>query len=147
MPAQPPPQSFENHRKIVPGYHFVTFGLLCVQLLWSLWMLWKYPLVGSLVGLGTSVAMLLLFFHARAMALTVQDRVIRLEERMRLERVLEPPLRARIGELSAKQLVAIRFAPDEELPELVAKVLDGKIEDQDAIKRMIRAWRADHLRC
>lgn len=142
-----PPQSFESHRKIVPGYHFVAFGLLCVQLLWSLWMLWKYPLVASAVGVGTSVAILLLFFYARMMALTVQDRVIRLEERMRLERVLDGALRSRIGELSPKQLVAIRFAPDEELPELVAKVLDGKIEDQDTIKRMIRAWRADHLRC
>jgi hypothetical protein len=78
--------------------------------------------------------------------LTVQDRVIRLEETLRMRAVLPADLQARIGELTVKQMVALRFAGDGELPDLTRQVLDGKIQDQKAIKKMVRQWRADHLR-
>jgi hypothetical protein len=76
----------------------------------------------------------------------VQDRVIRLEERLRLEKVLPADLQPRISELTTKQLVALRFASDEELPELVRRVLGGELTERNDIKRAVRSWRADHQR-
>jgi hypothetical protein len=76
----------------------------------------------------------------------VQDRVIRLEERLRMERVLPAELRPRISELTTKQLVSLRFASDEELPELVRRVLGGELAERNDIKRAVRNWRADHQR-
>jgi hypothetical protein len=78
--------------------------------------------------------------------LRAQDRVIRLEERGRLERVAPSDLRGRIGELTADQLIAIRFAPDDEVPELTRRALNGELKTQGDIKRAIKNWRADHLR-
>ena len=92
------------------------------------------------------MALILLFFLARVMALTVQDRVIRLEETLRMRALLPADLHARIGELTVKQIVALRFASDAELPDLARQVLDGKLQDQKAIKKMVRQWRADHQR-
>jgi hypothetical protein len=92
------------------------------------------------------VVLPILAINVRVMALTVQDRVIRLEERMRMRALLSADLHGRIEGLTPKQLVALRFACDEELPALTRKVLDEKIEDQKAIKRMVTRWRADYLR-
>ena len=80
------------------------------------------------------------------MALKVQDRVIRLEERMRYERLLTEDLKPRIGEFTISQLVSLRFASDGELPALARKVLDGKVNDRKAIKQMVQNWRADYQR-
>jgi uncharacterized membrane protein YheB (UPF0754 family) len=100
----------------------------------------------ALVGVLTAAALVLLAFHARLFALRVQDRVIRLEERMRLERLLPDDLKSRIGEFQTGQLVALRFACDAELPALARKVLNDKVTDRKAIKKMVGAWRADYLR-
>jgi hypothetical protein len=91
-------------------------------------------------------AFLLMFLSMRAFAVTVQDRVIRLEMRLRLERVLPAELKARIPELGVRQLVALRFASDAELPALVREVLDGKTTRPKDIKLKIRDWQGDHLR-
>jgi hypothetical protein len=80
------------------------------------------------------------------MPLRAQDRIIRLEERARLERVLPSDLRGRVGELTATQLIAIRFAADDEVPELTRRTLNGELKSQGDIKRAIRNWRADTLR-
>jgi hypothetical protein len=85
-------------------------------------------------------------FLARVFALKVQDRVIRLEERLRMERLLPADLQARIEEFSVPQLVGLRFASDAELPELARKVLDEKVKEAKAIKRMVKSWRGDFLR-
>jgi len=86
------------------------------------------------------------FLTARLMALRVQDRVIRLEERLRYERVLPADLKARIGEFTVSQLVSLRFASDAELPALACKVLDDKINERKAIKQMVKTWKPDYLR-
>jgi hypothetical protein len=78
--------------------------------------------------------------------LTVQDRIIRLEMQLRMQQVLPPELRARIAEFSVGQLVALRFASDQELPGLAKKVLDEKLEDRKAIKQMVKDWQPDLLR-
>jgi hypothetical protein len=90
-------------------------------------------------------ALLLLVFKMRLYALKVQTRVIRLEEQIRLERVLPEPLRARISELEISQLVALRFAPEAELPELVKTALDKKLSNKE-IKQAIKNWRPDYWR-
>jgi hypothetical protein len=102
--------------------------------------------VATVVGLMLAVGLVLLFFLSRTMVVTVQDRVIRLEERLRMRALLPADLQPRIDEISVKQLVALRFASDAELPALARKVVEEKIEDQKAIKKMVAAWRADYQR-
>jgi hypothetical protein len=115
-------QNFENHARFLPPFHFFVAPIL------------------------VALALLVLAFTARIMALTVQDRVIRLEMRLRMAQVLPPDLRARIVDFSAGQLVALRFASDTELPELARKVLQDNVVDRAAIKKMIRDWQPDVLR-
>jgi hypothetical protein len=94
----------------------------------------------------TSVAILMGFLLARMFALSVQDRVIRMEERLRCERLLPQDLQPRIVELEPGQLISLRFASDAELPALARRVLDEKIKDRKAIKQQIKNWRPDYLR-
>ncbi len=147
------PQSFANHRKFVPLYHFVTLGILLLNVLWAAYRLFRsfrfpgrFDKVDSLMGLLVAFALILVATFARTFPLVVQDRVIRMEMRQRLASVLPAELRARIPELSRGQLVALRFAGDGELAELVKKVLDEKITNRDQIKQLIRVWEADHVR-
>lgn len=142
-------QSYPNHRQYVPGFHFLTFGILVVNLLWAGWRLFQgagLPLPDRIWAVVMAIAFLLLAWYTRTFPLKVQDRVIRLEERLRLARLLPPDLAARIPELSAGQLVALRFASDEEIPELTRTVLDEKIKNREEIKKRIRSWRPDHFR-
>lgn len=140
------PQSFEHHIRWVPGYHFVLFGILLVNfILRVVWMI-KVPTFANFWAIVMAVAFILIGWYLRLFPLAAQDRVIRLEERMRLGRLLPPELRPRLGEFTRGQLVALRFASDEELPALAARVLNEGITDKRAIKRLIAQWRADHLR-
>lgn len=140
------PQSFENHTRIVPLYHMVAFGILVINLLYRLYRVVTDLSVETLVTGLVAVALILLFFYARIFALTAQDRVIRLEMLLRLERLLPPDLRARAKDLTVDQLVALRFAGDDELPELARKVLTDNIRERRAIKKMVRNWQGDYLR-
>ena len=145
-------QTYQTHRKYVPLYHFVTFGILSVNLLWALYRLfWGYPAVeipffDRLLAVLVAFALVLLALFARVFALKVQDRVIRGEMRARLAALLPPNLQPRIDELTTGQLIALRFAHDDELPELTRKVLDEKIGSSDQVKKLIQRWRADDLR-
>jgi hypothetical protein len=144
--AQTSPQTFANHARIVPAYHYVAFPLFAINFFFALYQVVTAFSWANLVSFGVAIALILLFFVARVMVLTVQDRVIRLEDTLRLRALLPADLQARIGEFSVKQLVALRFASDAELPDLARQVLDGKIQDQKAIKQMVRDWRADFQR-
>jgi len=93
-----------------------------------------------------AIAFVILVLYARLFTLTVQDRVIRLEMRMRLERLLPADLRSRIPEFTVAQLISLRFAGDEELATLARQVLDEKLNDRKSIKRRIKNWQADLLR-
>lgn len=146
-----PEQTYANHQKFVPGFHFVTVGILAVNFLWTLYRLFRpwspdLPLADRLMSVLLALGLGGLAWYARIFALTVQDRVIRNEMHARLAAILPPDLRPRIGELRRGQLVALRFAGDEELPELTRQVLDGKLKKGDEIKQAVRSWRADHLR-
>ena len=140
------PQSFDNHTRIVPPFHMVTLGIFLINLLWTLYHLVKYPAAGTAMAFLLALAFLLVAFYARTFALTVQDRVIRLEMRLRMKEILPADLQSRIGEFTPRQLVALRFASDAELPGLCRTVLADKISDGKSIKKMIKTWNADHLR-
>ena len=110
------------------------------------WMLTKSQDWPSILGALVALALVMLFLFARFMVITVQDRVIRLEERLRMERLLPADLKGQIEKFSRDQLVALRFASDAELPTLARTVLDKGITDRTEIKRMITNWRGDYLR-
>ena len=140
-------QSYVNHVKWVPLFHFFVIPVLVLNLVQSIYKSFHLGFsFDRLVGVLTAVALVLLTFQARLFALKVQDRVIRLEERLRMERLLPTELQPRIGEFTPGQLVALRFAGDAELPVLARKVLTDKIIEGKVIKQLVQNWRADCLR-
>ena len=144
--AQKTPQTFQNHTRFVPAYHMVAFPILAVNVLWSVYGLVRDVSMSTVMAALVAIALVILFFCARVFALTAQDRVIRLEMRLRLERLLPVAEHGRIGALTVDQFVALRFAGDDELPGLFRKVLDGPITNRKQIKRMVTSWTEDSLR-
>ena len=140
-------QNFANHGKFFPPFHFFVIPVMAINFIWSTY---RWTVAGfSLDGFERvllAAALLVGFGTVRRMALTVQDRVIRLEERLRYERVLPADLKVRIGEFTVTQLIALRFASDLELPVLARKVLDDKINERKAIKQRVKTWKPDYLR-
>lgn len=141
-----PVQNYSNHTKFVPAYHFFAFPLLVVNVGWAWYRVYGTGTVDSVIHALTASALVVMFFFARIFALRVQDRVIRLEMRLRLREVLPPGLHPRIVDFTPSQLVAMRFASDEELSDLAVVVLRDHIHDKKVIKQMIRNWQGDHLR-
>ena len=139
-------QNFENHAKFVPGFHVGVLGIFAINLIWSIYRLIRAFSGESVIALLLAIAFILLAFYSRIFALTVQDRVIRLEMALRMQQLFAAEFRPRIPEFSVNQLVALRFASDAELPVLAKKVLDEKLNDRKAIKKMIRDWQPDFLR-
>lgn len=139
-------QNFENHARFVPAYHLFAFFVFLINFGWRLYELKNGIGFGSIMAALVAAALLVLWLYARMFALTVQDRVIRLEMRVRLERLLDSELRPRIGEFSLAQLISLRFASDVELPALARQVLEENLNDRKAIKRRIKNWQADVLR-
>ena len=144
--AEQASQNYSNHVRIPPPIFMGAFLVVTAYFLWSIYATVKNFGVGSVLFLLFLAAVIILFFYARMFALAVQDRLIRLEERLRLERLLPAELRPRIGEFTVKQLIALRFAGDAELPALAAQVLNGQLTEPDAIKRAVKEWRADWQR-
>jgi len=139
-------QSYQNHARIVPAFHYFVFGALTLNLVSSIMNLVATVSFATVTGALTALALLILSFYARVFALKAQDRVIRLEMRLRLRELLAPSMHGRIHEFSPRQLVAMRFASDAELPELADKVLGGNVQDGKTIKGMIKNWQGDFLR-
>jgi hypothetical protein len=142
----PPAQSFERHARMVPLYHYVATAFLMIPTVYFGWVAVTDFSVGALMLFLFGVGVVVLGFFARTFPLGVQDRVIRLEERLRLERLLPDDLRGRALEITTDQLIALRFASDEELAELVRRVLGGELRERKSIKQAVRSWRADHQR-
>lgn len=140
-------QNFANHVRWVPGFHYFVMPVMTLNLGWSIyrWKVAGFSLDGF-VGVLAAAALFMLMFYARTFALKVQDRVIRLEERMRLEKLLPADLKPRIEEFTSGQLVAMRFACDAELPAIARKVLTDNIRTGKTIKQMVENWRSDYLR-
>ena len=140
-------QSFQSHAKWVPLFHFFVLPVLLINLGFSIyWCVKASFTVSGVLSVVFAAALFVGMVMARMTAMKVQDRVIRIEERIRFERVLPADMQARIGEFTIDQLVALRFASNAELPELARRVLEEKVNDRKAIKQMIKAWRPDLAR-
>jgi len=140
------PQSYKNHVRRLPPFHFFVMPVLLAYVLNALRHVWLAPSLSTGFGALVAAALLMAALLSRVQALTVQDRVIRLEMRMRLQRLLPADLQSRINDLTPKQYVALRFAGDSELPELVREVLEGRLTTQADIKKRVKNWQGDYLR-
>lgn len=139
-------QTLGTHRRWIPAWHFFAVPILLINVfVVAVNFVRDQRLINGWAVL-VAIALFLGIFLSRSMPLRAQDRIIRLEERVRLERVLPADLRGRIGDLTADQLIGLRFAPDDEVPELARRVLGGELKTGADIKRAVKNWRADHLR-
>jgi hypothetical protein len=140
------PQNYANHRRFVPLYHFLAFGIFAVNQIWAIVRLVRTPSWETAFGVLLAFALLAVFFFSRTFPLRVQDRLIRLEMHLRLRQILPPDLKSRILELTPSQLIGLRFASDAEMADLVRDVLTNDIKDREAIKKKIKDWQGDYLR-
>jgi len=139
------PQTFKNHARFDPLFHFFLVPVAAITMFGTIWRLIQQPSMTSGWRVVIALAAVVAVFKIRLCALRVQDRVIRLEERPRLERLLPEPLRSKIGQLSEPQLIALRFASDGEVAGLVEKTLAGNLAPKQ-IKEAIVNWRPDNFR-
>jgi hypothetical protein len=139
------PQSYASHAKIDPAFHFFVLPVLLINIIIVAYLLFRHPGIGGAWVLLVSVALLVLAGRLRNWATHLQDRVIRVEERIRLAAILPDPLRSRMEELSDSQIVGLRFASDAELPALFQRAIDEKLSRSD-IKKAITDWRPDYSR-
>ena len=143
--AEKVPQTFANHTRLDPSFHFFIVPVAAINVVVVAWNLIQNFSYGQAWLLVLSIAGLVTVLKFRLYALKVQDRVIRLEEHLRLGQLLPDKLRGRIPELDGGQLIALRFACDEEVPGLCEKALAGKMSRKD-IKKAIVTWRPDYNR-
>ncbi|MES1254912.1 MAG: DUF6526 family protein [Acidobacteriota bacterium] len=140
------PQTLKNHTRWFPPFHFFVMPVLLINFLNSIRHLVNWQSRATWFELVLAAALMMLGLTARAQTIAVQDRIIRLEMRLRLQDVLPADLRPRIHELTRDQFVALRFASDAELPALVRDVLSGTVTTRKAIKERVRDWQGDYLR-
>ncbi len=140
-------QNLANHTRWHPPFHFVLIPFLFVNLIWSGVRVWRNMEWDTIEGFLLAFALIGIALFARLNALKVQDRVIRLEEQVRYQRVLPADLAARaVKRLTESQYIALRFASDAELPGLVEKVLAGSPTSSAEIKKAVKDWRGDYFR-
>jgi hypothetical protein len=138
-------QNYKNHTRLDPLFHLFLLPVAGINVFAAIWKLWQHQSLTAGWFVILAIAGLVAVFKIRTYALKAQDRVIRLEERMRLAQLLPAQQCARIGELTEPQLIALRFACDAEIPSLVEKALAGKMRARD-IKQGIVTWRPDYFR-
>ena len=139
-------QTYKSHARFFPPYHFFVLPVLLINVFVAGWLLYRAPSRLGVWQLIVSVALVMTALTARVMVLAVQDRVIRLEMRLRMREVLPADLQARIPEISRQQCIGLRFASDAELPVLVRKVLAGELKTASEIKKQVAQWQGDYLR-
>ena len=139
-------QSFQHHTRNVPAFHFFALPVLIVNVGVAIWAAVHAPGLASAWQVVLAAALLVGALFGRVFALTAQDRLIRLEETLRMRQVLPAAQQGDIAKLTRYQFVALRFASDEELPDLVRRTVAGELPTLKAIKGAIRNWRPDHIR-
>jgi hypothetical protein len=143
--SQQDPQSLKNHGRLDPGFHIVSFLILVISLIVAIVNLVLHPHFFSAWIVVVCVVVFIPFLKVRTYALKVQDRVIRLEERLRLQALAPADWQSQIARLSEDQLIALRFAPDEELVDLARQAVAENLSRKQ-IKERIKTWRPDHWR-
>jgi hypothetical protein len=141
-------QSFANHRRFFPLYHYFALPILCLNIAMTLVYAYRHPgtYKWSIWQIIMSVALVVAVLVLRSSTIIVQNRIIRLEQRLRLTALLPERLRARVPELNVSHLVGLRFASDAELPALVERCLSGDLKGAEDVKRAITTWLPDYLR-
>jgi Family of unknown function (DUF6526) len=139
-------QSYQNHTRWYPLVHFIVSPILLFNLVWQAVRLYQEPSWDRAEFVLLSIGLVLLSLAARLQALKAQDRVVRLEERLRYKELLPKDLAEKASNLRTGQMIALRFASDEELPELVQKTLNGEFKTSKEIKLAVNNWRGDYLR-
>lgn len=139
-------QSFESHTRWFPPYHFVTQPILVGTLVVAFRELAQHPSGATLWGAIAALGIFTGIAFSRVQTITVQNRVIRLEETLRMQRLLPASQQGDISKLSVADFIALRFASDAELPDLVRRVVSGEFASPKEIKRAIKTWRPDFLR-
>ena len=140
------PQTFANHTRLHAPFHFFVVPVMLINFIWSVVQFVRAPDLNSGWWIMVSLALLVLTFLVRLNPLKVQDRIIRLEEKLRYQQLLSSPVLQKAGTLGTGQMIALRFAGDDELEELVEAVLAGKLTKGVEIKRALKHWRADTFR-
>ncbi len=139
-------QNYQNHVRWYPLQHFVLTPMLLAFLIYTIVQMVRFPNVDRAMLLFLAAALVIQSLVARLNALRVQDRLIRLEESLRYREVLPNDLAEKVVNLRTSQMIALRFAGDEELPDLVQKTLNGDFEKPKDIKLAVKDWRGDYLR-
>ena len=143
--ANTTPQSFANHTRLDPGFHFFLLPLGLAAIVLSVIWIIRHPSIGSALGVVLAIGFVMIAEKARSYVLRVQDRVIRLEERLRLQALAPQEWHAQIYRLSESQLIALRFAGDDEVVELAKQALEHNL-NRKQIKERIKSWRSDEWR-
>ena len=143
--AERTPQHLANHTRLDPPFHFFVLPVLAITWIVSVFFAVRHPSFLHIWIVVFNTALIVAVTRSRQYALKVQDRVIRLEERLRLAALLPDSLRPQIAKLTERQLIALRFASDEEVPALVERTLSANLAGAD-IKKSIKNWRPDYWR-
>jgi hypothetical protein len=139
------PQSYKHHARFDPLFHFFVLPVLVVNLVSAIVAVVRFPHWHSAWWLVLALAALVAAFKIRLYALRVQDRVIRLEERLRLQALAPAAWHAQIYKLTEDQLIGLRFAADDEVVELARQALEHNLSRKQ-IKQRVKDWRADEFR-
>jgi hypothetical protein len=139
----PQPLSYKTHRAYDPLYHFFVVPVLGINVLLAVYFLYRRPVLLNVWALIFAIALVVLAWRVRYFPLRIQDRLIRLEETLRLQRLLPEELRGRIDDISTRELIALRFCADEELPEHVRAIYAGDYRGGENVKSHIKTWRPD----
>jgi len=141
-----PPQTYANHTRFHPLFHFFAFPILALNFLFAGYVVFRHPVPLAIWNLFVAAALMVTCLLARYYGLRNQDRIIRLEERVRLSTCLPDDLRGRIRELSTADLIALRFYGDDDVADAVRGVLAGDLKGKKAIKENVKSWRPDYHR-
>lgn len=144
----PEPQNYKNHTRFHPPFHFFVLPILLLNFFFAIWALIRHwPNHAHLFSwwIVLSIVLFMGFGLTRSYALKAQDRIIRLEEKLRFTALLPADLLARSQALTVRQIIGLRFASDGELPALVKRALDENLSEKQ-IKQAINNWRPDYLR-
>ena len=139
-------QNYSNHVRWVPAFHFVAVPILLLNAGWAIYRLFGGVTFEAILNMLVAIALLITVLLARVFALKAQDRVIRLEMRLRMRELLPADLQGRINEFTPPQMVGLRFAGDGELPALARKVLNDNITNVTTIKKLVTDWQGDYYR-
>ena len=139
-------QSYANHTRWHPPFHFFVIPVMLINVIWAIVVFVKAPERTQGWWIVVSLALVVMALLVRTNALKAQDRIIRLEERLRYQQLLPAELAQQSGSLPAGQMIALRFAADEELEGLIREVLANRLTKSSDIKKAIKNWRGDTFR-